>query len=339
MANRAAWLKEAKQKPFAIGDAPMPTPEPHEVVIRLKAVAINPVDAYVQQLGIIVQDYPTIIGSDGAGEIAAVGSDVKHLSVGDRVVGYCDAWDSHKPTNGAYQYYAATAARVVSKLPDSVTFSQAAVLPLALSTSGVGLFDKDHLALSYPQIDPKPNGKLVLVWGGSSSVGSCAIQLSQAAGYEVAAITSSRNAQYCKDLGASYTFEYTTPVEEIVKELSGKQCAGSYCASQTPADIVKSAQIIEKLGGQHVATVAAPGTAMPDEMPAGVKGSTFWGSFITSKDSGDAIYTSYLYRALENGSFKCKPDARIVGKGLEAFQPACDEMLKGVSASKLVVEL
>lgn len=76
MSNKAAWLTAAKARPFKVDDAPMPTPEPHEVVIRNYATAINPADYGIQDSGIIIEKYPFILSCDAAGEVTAVGSAV-----------------------------------------------------------------------------------------------------------------------------------------------------------------------------------------------------------------------------------------------------------------------
>jgi NADPH:quinone reductase-like Zn-dependent oxidoreductase len=71
MSNKAAWLTATKARPFKVDNAPMPTPEPHEVVIRVYATAINPIDVAIQQKGIIIESerYPWILGIDAAGEV------------------------------------------------------------------------------------------------------------------------------------------------------------------------------------------------------------------------------------------------------------------------------
>lgn len=269
MSNQAAWIP-AKCAPFKVDAAPMPEPDANEVVIRTHAVAINPVDAYIQKLGIIAEEFPTVVGCDVAGEITAVGSDVKRFQPGDRVLAALD-FEAKRSNKGSFQLYCAAFEALAAKLPDNVGFSQACVLPLALSTAATGLFRKGSLALSYPQVDPKPNGKAFLVWGGSSSVGSCAIQLAKAAGYEVATTCSSRNFDYCKRVGADHVFDHTTDsvVEDVVNALKGKEFAGVFDAVMPPETIIKSVEIAHQLGGnKHVATVLVgpPHMMVPEGM-------------------------------------------------------------------------
>lgn len=83
--NKAAWLRTKQSYPYTVDGAPMPTAEPDQVVVRVRAVAINPADYAVQALGVVYENYPVVAGCDGAGEIVDIGSDVKDLKVGDRV--------------------------------------------------------------------------------------------------------------------------------------------------------------------------------------------------------------------------------------------------------------
>jgi NADPH:quinone reductase-like Zn-dependent oxidoreductase len=85
--NRAAWLHKAGT-PLEVGEAPMPTAGPKELVIRNAAVAINPLDCHMQASGVFVQQWPSIFGCDVAGVVHEVGSDAhERFKVGDRVIG------------------------------------------------------------------------------------------------------------------------------------------------------------------------------------------------------------------------------------------------------------
>lgn len=274
MGNKAAWLTSAKARPFEVDDAPMPTPEPHEVVIRVYATAINPVDVAIQEMGIIAEKYPWILGVDAAGEVTQVGSDVTTFEPGDSVLALCDGSDNKKTTNSAFQLYCATNAKGVAKLPRSLSYAQGSVLPLAISTAATALFQKDAHALPYPQLNAKPSGKVVLVWGAGSSVGSCAIQLVKNAGFEVAATAGSGNQDYCTSLGAKYVFDHTkdSVVDDIVAALKGKDFAGVFNAIIGEEAMAKCGQIASQLDGNHfVSTVYPPGMQIPDVLPSNVK--------------------------------------------------------------------
>ena len=86
--NKAAWLMTKQQKPFEVAEAPTPEPAAHEVLIKVGAIAINPVDAAIQNLGLLWDTYPLILGSDLAGEVVKVGAEVTRIKV-SKVVGNC----------------------------------------------------------------------------------------------------------------------------------------------------------------------------------------------------------------------------------------------------------
>ncbi|KAL9111643.1 MAG: hypothetical protein Q9227_003916 [Pyrenula ochraceoflavens] len=273
MANKAAWLTSAGVRPFKVDEAPMPLPKEDEVVIRNRAVAINPTDWKQQEVTILSREYPTILGCDAAGEITALGSDVKDFNIGDRVIVILDSYACKNPSSAAFQLFSIAKWNAIAKIPDNVSYAEGSVLPLAISTSATALFDKDTLALPLPQTNPKPNGKVVLVWAGSTSLGLCAIQLIRAAGFDVATTASSHNLEYCKTMGAKYVFDRTKDsiVDDVVSALNGLEYAGAYC-SILDSDAAKQCGVItSRLSGhKFVSTVNAP--FMPlDEMPDGVK--------------------------------------------------------------------
>lgn len=85
--NSAAWLIKAGSS-LQVGDAPLPTAGPGELVIKNAAVAINPLDCHMQDSGVFVQEWPAVFGCDVAGEVYEVGKDVERFKRGNRVIGY-----------------------------------------------------------------------------------------------------------------------------------------------------------------------------------------------------------------------------------------------------------
>lgn len=121
--NRAAYLTATKA-PLEIRPAPLPSPAADEVVIRTRAIAINPVDHACQELGPDVFKFitlPAILGYDVAGEVEAVGPDVRRFKVGDRVAGLAE---------GGFQEHVALAEHMTTLVPENVSWEQAAVLPM-----------------------------------------------------------------------------------------------------------------------------------------------------------------------------------------------------------------
>ena len=179
--NTAAWLNE-KHGRFQIGEAPYTSPSADQIVIRNRAVAMNPLEWIIQVEGNLFYgwlDYPTVLGSDTAGEVVEVGSGVTRFKVGDRVLGHAVGTDkdTKSAAEGTFQEYTLVLERLAAPLPETLSFEEAATLPLAVSTASCALFEAAWLGLQLPSANPTPTGQTVLVWGGSTSVGSQAIQL------------------------------------------------------------------------------------------------------------------------------------------------------------------
>lgn len=271
MANKAAWLKAKQAYPFTIDDAPMPQPGPHDITVKVRAVAINPVDMAVQAMGIIYEDYPRILGIDTAGEVTTVGSAVSGFKVGDRVIG---SFHDYMEGQGSFQLYCNLKDSLTAKLPDNIAFKDSCVLPLAMCTACTALFEDYNLGLPFPQVEPEPVNKVILVWGGASSVGSCGIQAAKSAGLEVAATASAKNFDYCRSIGADHVFDYKsdTVVDDVVSALKGKEFAGVFAAVMGEDVYNKGAEIATKLGGkQMVATVLPPAMKHDRPLPGGVE--------------------------------------------------------------------
>ena len=170
MPNQAAVLKEAKAR-LTVEERPIPNPKPDEIVVKNFALATNPVDWKMQESGRFIESYPAILGSDIAGTVETVGSGVSHFKKGDRVTGFAHAISSKEPDNGAFQHYTALKAHASAKLPDSLGFDDACILPMSIATAGTGLF----FSLEIPRPPVSQQGGF-LVWGASSSVGSAAVR-------------------------------------------------------------------------------------------------------------------------------------------------------------------
>jgi NADPH:quinone reductase-like Zn-dependent oxidoreductase len=282
--NKAAYQKTFKSRPFAIEPAPMPSPKPHQIVIKTRSIGINPADAAVQNLGMVydASKHPVILGLDVAGEVHAVGDDVTRFKPGDRVCAFSiemtpDGFEGPRE-HGAFQLYCVSNETFATKVPDNVCFSEAAVFPSCLTTAAYALFVKDALALDLPPIAGRaePNGKVLVVWGGSSVVGSCAIQMATLAGYSVVATSSELNFGHCRALGAESVFDYKSPsvVEDIVAacKATGKESAGAFVAYFNDDSTVSCSQVVSQLGGnQIVSTVVPPHMPVPEGVVGGVK--------------------------------------------------------------------
>ncbi|KAJ9608189.1 hypothetical protein H2200_007177 [Cladophialophora chaetospira] len=353
--NKAAWQTEAQSKLLKVAPGPdQNDPLADEVIIKVAAVAINPSEWKMQDFSYLPLEYPHVLGSDVAGEIFKVGSGVTRFQAGDRVIGHCLGLLYGGARHGSFQAYTACREVVVAKIPDELPFDHAVVLPLGLSTSITGLFE--HLALELPSVDRKSLGKTVLIWGGSSSMGSTAIQLAAASGYEVLTTASERNHAYVKSLGASEVFDYSGPgvTKELIQRLSRTDFAGVYDCIGEEHSTRACAEVLSKFGGGVLPTVLWP----PNDLPANVKpvlgelnpSSTTVKSLTISavyatnpglvpNHVGVEIWRDFVPAALKTGTLQAKPEPKLVDGGLDGIQDAMNLQKKGVSAQKLVVKL
>ena len=369
--NTALWLS-SKRAAFTLGAAPFPTAQSGEIVIRSRAIAVNPMDRLVQTSGDLMTPYlhyPAILGSDVAGEVVAVGADVTRFQVGDRVVGFAGSTDKtrNRAAEGGFQTYVVLLEHMTAAIPDALAFEDAAALPLGISTAACALFQRDFLALNTPTKGAAATGRTVLVWGGSTSVGVNAVQLAVAAGYEVIATASPRNFDLLRRLGATVVFDYRSPTvaADIAAALLGKTVAGAVAIG--PGSVQPCIDILGPCKGNRFIAMATPPASF-DAVPAGrghwrtliaamagtVAGNIalalsarrknvtlkmIWGSTLINNEVGPMIFEKFLPDALADGRYVAAPAAEVAGHGLAAIPAALERQRRGVSATKLVVTL
>jgi NADPH:quinone reductase-like Zn-dependent oxidoreductase len=185
-----------------LADIGLPEIGPGDVLVRVRAAGLNPYDWHMLRgdpliarlipgaVGLTRPKY-RVAGLDAAGVVDAVGADVRGLSAGDEVLGFCP---------GAFAEYArAEAGKVVPK-PVGLTFEQAAAIPIAATTALRGMREVGRVRA----------GHRVLVNGAAGGVGSYAVQIAAALDAEVTGVCSARNAELVRSLGAAHVIDYTT---------------------------------------------------------------------------------------------------------------------------------
>ncbi|WP_382306788.1 zinc-binding alcohol dehydrogenase family protein [Herbiconiux sp. UC225_62] len=343
----ALWLTSSRGGLHA-GPAPVRIPGPTELVVKVRAVALNPIDAMngiARRVVLPWLRFPAVLGSDVAGEITAVGAGVTDFAPGDRVVGYAVGIEKSRntPAEGAFQTHVTLMEHLCSRIPDTVSFEQACVLPLALTTAAAGLFEHDQLALELPRHTPPERAETVLVFGGATSVGMNAIQLARNAGYRVMATSSPANAEALTTLGASSVLDYHAPrlVSRIVDELGGRPLAGTLAvASGSLPDAVAVNGSPAVTGTRRVASAhPTPVTALRAALARrrGVAVTAIWGATPKDTSVGPAIWRDFLQDALTDGRYRPAPEPVVVGHGLDDIPAALARLRQGVHASKLVV--
>jgi NADPH:quinone reductase-like Zn-dependent oxidoreductase len=337
--NYAAWQLAPKAPSLEVKEAAYTHPAAFEILIRNHAVAVNPVEPALQALGPDLfpwVTYPQIFGNDIAGEVIEVGLGVDDFKPGDRVVAHAINLTNNNNSEGGFQLYTIVSDFMAARIPNSISYEQACVLPLAVSTASCALYQEDQLALEVPTVPARPStDKTVLIWGGASSVGCSAIQLAVASGYEVIAVASPKNFDLLKKLGAAEVFDYHAAdiIDQVVGAFAGKSCAGGLAV--VPGSLAPVAEVLSRIeGAKFVSNISV----QPADLPEGIRSNVVFGGTLRENKVGRSVY-EFLRKALAAGSFIPAPEPYVVGKGLESVQKAFDMSREGVSAKKLVVTL
>ena len=194
------------------------------------------------------------------------------------------------------------------------------------------------LGLPYPtlQTSAPSAGKTLVVYGASSSVGLMTTQIAAATGVNVIAIAGAHNHDLVKRCGAALVFDHkdSSIVDKIVEAVKSGQSefVGIFDAVSTPETYARDLDILEKLGGGHLACVHPPPA---ENVPSNVK----TGMIFAVSDVATPTYQNFVTPTLQIGKLKCLPPPTIVGKGLEHVNDALKMSKAGVSRTKLVVEL
>jgi NADPH:quinone reductase-like Zn-dependent oxidoreductase len=228
-------------------DAPRPVPGPGEVLVKVKATSVNPIDwkirgGHYKEMRPI--PFPFILGWDLSGTVDSVGSGVKQFKGGEEVFAYLN---TQKP--GAYAEYVSVEEGTLVLKPKSLDHVHAAAIPLAGLTAYHGLFEEGQLK----------SGQKVLIHGAAGGVGAFAVQLAKGKGAYVIGTASGKNESFLRDLGVDEFVDYTkTPFETVVKDVD---VVFDTIGGETQA---KSYGVLKK-GGTLVSTV---GIQSPDKAAA-----------------------------------------------------------------------
>nr|WP_199296801.1 zinc-dependent alcohol dehydrogenase family protein [Leptolyngbya sp. FACHB-711] len=230
-----------------VHDVPPPQiRQARELLIRLKAAGINPIDTKLRQRGTFYpEQMPAILGCDGAGVVEAVGSGVQQFRVGDEVY-FCNGGLGGHPGN--YAEFAIVDERFAALKPSSIGFTEAAAAPLVLITAWEALYDRARLEA----------GRKVLIHAGAGGVGHVAIQLAKLAGATVCTTVSTpEKAKFVRQLGADHVIFYreTDPIEAVLNWTNGE---GVDLAFDTIGGQVLSQSFAQTAVYGDVVTILAP---------------------------------------------------------------------------------
>ncbi|KAJ5684207.1 Protein TOXD [Penicillium maclennaniae] len=197
-----------------VTDRAIPTLRDDYVLVKTVSVGLNPTDwkhvEYLSPPGVL-------IGCDFAGTVEAVGKNVKKTwKKGDRICGFTHGGNAVQPEDGSFAEYIVAKGDLQMKIPDNLSFQEAATLGVGINTVGQALYQSLKLALP---TEPIKDATPILIYGGSTATGSLAIQFAMLSGYKVLTTCSPHNFDFVRSLGADAVFDYKDPQspEEIRK--------------------------------------------------------------------------------------------------------------------------
>ena len=210
-AKMKAALVETTDGPFRIAEIARPEPRKGQVLVRIQASGVNPLDTKIRAgtAAHARHPLPAILGLDLAGTVVAVGEGVSGFRIGDEVYGMTGGVGGHQ---GSLAEYAAVDARLLAAKPSNISMKEAAAIPLVFITAWEGLVDRAKVS----------SGAKVLVQGGGGGVGHMAIQIARSFGAEVFATDRGAKSEFLRLLGA-------TPIDferESVQDYVGRYTAG-----------------------------------------------------------------------------------------------------------------
>jgi NADPH:quinone reductase-like Zn-dependent oxidoreductase len=219
-------------------EQPTPTPAESEILIRVRAASVNPVD-YKTRAGaypmVKAESLPRVLGRDVAGKVEQCGARAQSWQVGDDVYAMVD------PEHGGYAEYVALRANLCARAPN-LTATEAAAVPLVGLTAWQGLFDHGQLHA----------GQSVLIHGGAGGVGHLAIQFAKSRGAHVATTVSQRDVDFARELGADIVIDYNSQrFEEMVSDVD-------LVLDLVGGDVQERSFKVLNRGGALISTLAKP---------------------------------------------------------------------------------
>lgn len=359
--SQLAIQQDGNGKLHVAGDAAIPPLLPGYVLVKTYAVALNPSDYKIQKNFPIPGAY---VGIDFSGTVVQVADDVDSIKPGTEVFGAAFTFSSaHRLANGAFAEYVRVRADLLLRIPNpsaqqgqndgSLTLFKAATLGTAISTCMLSLWSPDALALVGKPEEPLPSAKPipVLVYGGSTSVGTIAIQLLKLSGYDPIATCSPRSFDLVRSRGASAVFDYSSPdVALKIKAYTGERLKYALDCISDVASVTNCYAAIQRPGGRYVSL-----EYIPDELLAQrravrpnfvLSAEVYEEEVMLGEEKYDrpanrekhqlaAQYIGMFQRLVDSGSLKTHPTEELEG-GLEGVVKGLEALAGGGHPRKLV---
>jgi len=229
--------------PNSLLDVIVPQPEPHgwDLLVRVKAVSVNPVDTKVRAPKEKVETEPKILGWDAAGVVEAVGEEASLFAAGDEVY-----YAGSIVRQGCDSEYHLVDERIVGRKPRNLSFEEAAAMPLTTLTAWEALFDR--MGASRRREDNSARSFLVIA--GAGGVGSVAIQIAKrVAGLRVIATASRPETQeWCREMGADEVVDHRRPLKEELQRIGADEVDYVLCAASTEEHLQNMSDVVKPQG-------------------------------------------------------------------------------------------
>lgn len=339
-----AVILPQKGGPLTVADRATPEPGPNEVLIQVKAVALNPVDYYQRDFGMPpVPIYPAVVGSDVAGLIARVGSNVSNAPPsGSRAIAFASSfYQNGSPDHGAFQEYVLAQSEGVIALPDALSFEEGAIFPLAVLTALSGW---TTIGMSLDTKYTPRDKQAVLIWGGASSVGTFTIQSAKSMGFTIYTTASLKHHEYLKKLGANAVFDYKASdvVSQIIDtaKKDGVTLRTANCVVE--GSLQPTLDVFKATKGDALAKIAHTAPLLPGAPTLEGVEVRFNLPPMDPVERNEHMYKCFhgwLQDGLKSGTVVPSPRIQVEAGGLEGLSKALDILKAGVSGTKIVVRV
>ncbi|TEB33428.1 GroES-like protein [Coprinellus micaceus] len=344
--QKSLLLLEAKADYVLNRAYPIPQPGKDEILVKIKASAINPGDYWVKSLGKVpgrAEGFPIITGFDIAGDVVKLGEGVTKFKVGDRVF-FAGNFD---PAYGGFQEYTLTDVDTAAIIPPGLSYDDGSTLSVSFATGYIGLYGVVPLGLGLKSILTDGgigaySGKAIFIAGGSSSSGVAAIQLAKLSGFTYIVTTSSlHNRAYLQGFGATHVLDRKLSPEQLASELKNikglPKLEYAFDAYGDENTSFAAATAALSPGGRVVTVSPVIGGAAGD-LPDGKVKSTFMA--VKGIPVSRAYYVELfagIEKLLEDGSIK-PARSEVLPGGLTGVDEGLKRIEKGqVSGVKLVI--
>ena len=320
---------------------------PRELLISVDAIALNPIDCYMRDFGIFLTTYPAVLGSDIAGTVEATGSDIPSSSPykpNTRVAGFATAFfRGGEPPFGAFQKKVILPVENACVIPDKLSFTDAATVPMGVLTAWSG-FTTIGLPTSNSSLFNPGDKAGLLVWGASSAVGMATIQVAKTLGFtSIYATSSPKHHSQLMSLGATHAFDYNSPsaVQDIIAAARSDSVTLKH-GYRANGDIQPCLEILAAFSSSSEKAKLASAPMIDASTPTHENVET---KFVmlpqgeAAAEHFEFVYKEWLAPRLEKGEYVPAPKARVMPGGLEGVDAGLDTLKGGVSGEKLVVEI